>query len=172
MNTGELVKKPLGGCDKHPCLCTRHPFIEIFVDPTTKLDEQICFSSAGSAKSLRGMTRLIQLLLLHKCLSIGQCSIRRHFWLKMGPDMNMLCQASGHNVPGGCVGQEQNFLLPFICSSSRSYTPPRIIRYMSASIRDPLVGKQNWLKAICIALCSTGTANEMLRMMMIGAHRE
>ena len=130
MNTGELVKKPLGGCDKHPCLCTRHPFIEIFVDPTTKLDEQICFSSAGSAKSLRGMTRLIQLLLLHKCFSIGQCYIhhRRHFWLKMGPDMNMLGQASGHNVPGGCVGQEQNFLLPFTCSSSRSFTPPRIIR--------------------------------------------
>ena len=82
VRTGEQVKKPLGGCDKHPCLCTRHPFIEIFLDPTTKLDEQSCFSSAGSAKSLRGMTRPIQLLLLHKCLSIGQCYIhlQRHFW--------------------------------------------------------------------------------------------
>ena len=88
VNPGEQVKKPLGGCDKHPCLCTRHPFIEIFLDPATKLDEQSCFSSAGSAKSLRGMTRPIQLLLLHKCLSKGQCSF--HIW--MGPDMNMLCR--------------------------------------------------------------------------------
>ena len=92
----------------------------------------------------------------------------------MGPDMNMLGQASGHNVPGGCVGQKQNFLLLLTCSSSRSYTPPRIIRYMSATIRGSLEGKQNWLQAICIVLCSTGTANEYetLRMMMIGAHRE
>ena len=122
MNPGEQVKKPLGGCDKHPCLCTRHPFIEIFLDPTTKLDEQSCFSSTGSAKSLRGMTRPIQLLLLHKCLS--QCPAERVFQYRVGSG-RVLDKIPGSGSGSGRVGVSKNtigyFRVSFFLSGISGY---------------------------------------------------